>query len=123
MQLIEITLSGFARRCRSLSVRHSDLELARGLEYGERVLVLSDGEYRTAVVNHIDFDLDDTHYQLVLGGLVPPELARERLAGTVPATPTHRVSVHDVADLLARSGAAHRIPMQRRAASRLLSDS
>lgn len=125
MELIDIELSEFTRRSRSVVLAHRASGLARGLEYGERVLLHtgedSGEEYRTAVVADIDFDLEDTHYRLVLGGRVPAELARERAAGTAPRL-SGRVSVHDVADMLARSGAGHRIPMQRRAAQRLLFD-
>jgi len=121
MELIDIELSEFTRRSRSVVLTHSDADLARGLEYGERVLLRTGGEYRAAVVADIDFDLEDTHYRLVLGGVVPAELALER-AGSSASTTSGRVSVHDVADMLARSGAGPRIPMQRRAAQRVLFD-
>lgn len=121
MELIDIELSEFTRRSRSVVLAHRASGLARGLEYGERVLLHTGEEYRTAVVADIDFDLEDTHYRLVLGGRVPAELALERAEGTAPRL-SGRVSVHDVADMLARSGAGHRIPMQRRAAQRLLFD-
>lgn len=121
MELIDIELSEFTRRSRSLVVAHADSGLRRGLEYGERVLLHTGGdEYRTAVVADIDFELDDTSYRLVLGGCVPAELVQEKVAGGPSLS--GRVSVHDVADLLARSGAARRIPMQRRSAERLLFD-
>jgi hypothetical protein len=121
MELIEIELAEFTRRSRSLSVTHSSTALPRGLEYGERVLVLTGSEYRTAVVADIDFSADDTHYRLVLGGRVEADVAENHLLGEIDVRPTSgRVSVHDVADLLARSGAAHRIPMQRSVARRLL---
>ena len=124
MELIETELSEFTRRSRSLVVLHGDTELPRGLEYGERVLILSGGEYRTAVVADIDFEMADTRYRLILGGRVPAEMAEARLLGEIDARPRARaagpVSVNDIADMLARSGAAHRIPMQRRAAHRLL---
>src|SRR5215207_4670833 len=84
VELIDIELSEFTRRSRSVEVAHGAAGIDRGLEYGERVLVHTDGEYRTAVVADIDFALDDTHYRLVLGGRVPPELAQERIDGTVP---------------------------------------
>ena len=121
MELSDIELTEFTRRSRSVVVAHSASGLARGLEYGERVLLHTDGAYRTGVVVDIDFDLEDTHYRLVLGGRVPSDLARQRVAETSAAT-SARVSVQDVADMLARSGAGHRIPMQRRAADRLLFD-
>jgi hypothetical protein len=133
MELIVTELSEFTRRSRSLAIAHGETELTRGLEYGERVLVRSGAEYRTAVVVDIDFDLNDTHYRLVLGGKVPAQLAADALVGEIaptapnastpssPAAPatSGKVSVHDVADLLARSGAAHRIPMQRRVSQEL----
>jgi len=125
MELIVTELSEFTRRSRSLVVAHGETSLARGLEYGERVLVKADGEYRTAVVADIDFDLTDTHYRLILGGRVPADLAEETLVGEIDPSASSvsgRVSVHDIADMLARSGAAHRIPMQRRVAQRLLQE-
>jgi hypothetical protein len=121
VKLIEIELSEFTRRSRSLVLAHSDSGLDRGLEYGERVLVNTGAEYRTAVVADIDFTLEDTQYRLVLGGRVPPELVEEKVGTSAPAV-SGRVSVHDIADMLARSGATHRIPMQRNAAQRLLFD-
>jgi hypothetical protein len=121
VELIDIELSEFTRRSRSVVLAHSASGLGRGLEYGERVLLHTGSEYRAAVVADIDFDLEDTHYRLVLGGVVPAELAHERAGASTP-TVSGRVSVHDVADMLARSGAGHRIPMQRRSAQRLLFD-
>ena len=120
MELIEATVTAFQKRARSLAVDHSQTRLTRGLEYGERVLVLCDGEYRTAVVNHIDFSAEDTHYQLVLGGRVPPETARARLRGE-PATPSGRWSVHDVAEALA-APRPRRVPLQRSRARVLRTD-
>ncbi|MFL6156719.1 MAG: hypothetical protein ACJ72D_11535 [Marmoricola sp.] len=124
MELIEIELSDFTRRSRSLALTHSSTTLTRGLEYGERVLVLAGSEYRTAVVADVEFALTDTHYRLVLGGRVPTEQAEHALLGEITVTRDDlvagRVSVTDVADMLARSGAAHRIPLQRQVARRLL---
>jgi hypothetical protein len=122
MELIVSELSEFTRRSRSLVVAHGATDLTRGLEYGERILVRSNGEYRTAVVVDIDFDLTDTNYRLVLGGRVPAELAEETLIGEIDpsANPAEQVSVRDIADMLARSGSAHRIPMQRQVVRRLL---
>lgn len=123
MELIEIELSEFTRRSRSLAVEHGETGLTRGLEYGERILIRSAGVYRTAVVADIEFTAEETHYRLVLGGRVPTDLAESRLIGEINATTgatAGRLSVSDVADMLARSGAAHRIPMQRQVAQRLL---
>ena len=121
MELIDIELTEFTRRSRSVVLTHSSAGLTRGLEYGERVLLNTGDEYRTAVVADIDFDLVDTQYRLILGGRVPAELALERADGTAPSVPG-RVSVHDIAEMLAESGAGQRIPMQRRAVHRLLFD-
>jgi hypothetical protein len=122
VELIDIELSEFTRRSRSVVLAHGASGLGRGLEYGERVLLHTGGEeFRTAVVVDIDFDLEETHYRLILGGRVPADLVAEKVAGTAPSVPG-RVSVHDIADMLARSGAANRIPMQRRSAQRLLFD-
>ena len=121
MELIDIELSEFTRRSRSVVLVHSEADLARGLEYGERVLLRTGDEYRTAVVADVDFTPTDTHYRLILGGLVPAELALERASVAGPAVPG-RVSVHDIADMLTRAGAGQRIPMQRSAAERLLFD-
>jgi len=124
MELIETELTEFTRRSRSLVVMHAETGLARGLEYGERILVLSGGEYRTAVVADIDFELSDTRYRLILGGRVPADMVHDRLLGEIDARPrggaSGPVSVNDIADMLARSGAGHRIPVQRRVARRLL---
>ncbi len=121
MKVIEIELSEFTQRSRSLSVAHRSTDLPRGLEYGERILVRTAGTYRTAVVVDVDFSSRDTHYRLVLGARVANETARSRLPveADVP-DPARQLSVDDVADLLARSGSSHRIPGQRQAAHRLL---
>lgn len=121
MELIDIELSEFTRRSRSVVLTHSATGLGRGLEYGERVLLQTGDEYRTAVVADIDFQPTDTHYRLVLGGLVPAELARERAGVATPAV-SGEVSVHDIAEMLTQAGAGQRIPMQRRAVERLLFD-
>ena len=121
MELIDIELSEFTRRSRSVVLTHSASGLDRGLEYGERVLLHTGDEYRSAVVADIDFDLEDTHYRLILGGRVPAELALERAGATSPSV-TGRVSVHDIAGMLADAQAGQRIPMQRRSMERLLFD-
>ncbi|MCW2784135.1 MAG: hypothetical protein JWP74_652 [Marmoricola sp.] len=126
MELIEAQLSEFTQRSRSLVVRHAGAGLTRALEHGERVLVRSDEEFRTAVVVDIDVEADGTTYRLVLGGRLAAEMALDRLVGEtdVPRhradVPADRLSVEDVADMLARSGAAHRVPVQRQVARRLL---
>ena len=59
--------------------------------------------------------------EILVGGRVPAELAQEKVEATAPSV-SGRVSVHDVADMLARSSDRPRIPAQRRAAQRLLFD-
>lgn len=123
MELIETQLSEFTSRSRSMAISHSETHLRRGLEYGERVLVRSDGAYRTAVVADISFSEDDTTYRMILGGPVPVDVAEDRLLGEIKVTPQDRpgkVSVEDIAVLLSHSGAGKRIPMQRQVARRLL---
>lgn len=123
MELIETQLSEFTNRSRSLAISHSETGLRRGLEYGERVLVRSDGDYRTAVVADIEFTATETHYRLVLGGPVPTRVAEDRLLGEInvrPAPAPSQVTVEDIATLLSHSGAGKRIPMQRQVARRLL---
>ena len=126
MEVIGLELSEFTRRSRSVVLRHDAAGLVRRLEYGERVLLDTGGEYRAAVVADIHADPDDVQYRLVLGGVVPPELAEGRPAqsadGATAAAVSGRVSVHDLADILVRAGAGQRIPMQRQEAQRLLSD-
>jgi hypothetical protein len=121
VQVIGIELSEFTRRSRSVVLRHFASGLGPRLEYGERVLLDTGEELRAAVVADIDVDLEDIHYRLVLGGVVPAELADGVPADGVPEV-SGRVSVHDLAGVLSRSGAGQRIPMQRQAAQRLLFD-
>lgn len=122
MELIETQLSEFTHRSRSLAISHAETGLERGLEYGERVLVLSRGEYRTAVVADIEFSAEETHYRMVLGGHVPKEVAEGRLLGEINTDRrSHpKITVEDIATLLSYSGSGVRIPMQRQVARRLL---
>lgn len=123
MELIETQLSEFTSRSRSLAVSHASTGLRRGLEYGERVLVRSNGSYRTAVVADISFTPEDTNYRLILGGVVPTQVAEDRLLGEINVQPKisgGKVTVEDIATLLSYSGSGARIPMQRQLARRLL---
>jgi hypothetical protein len=81
-------------------------------------------------VADIDFTADDTHYRLVLGGAVSLDFAENNLLGEINlASPgcsgngqdrADRVTIEDVAVLLTRAASGPRIPLQRRAARRLL---
>lgn len=110
MQVIEIPLGEFSRRRRSVSVAHTRAGLRRGLDIDEQVLVLCDGEFRNASVAGIEFSLEDTHYQLDLGGLVPAEMAYERIAGV----PLEDSRLHELVDLLGSRPAEPVLPEQRR---------
>jgi hypothetical protein len=121
VEIIGMELSEFTRRSRSVVLRHYASSLSRRLEYGERVLLHTGTEYRAAVVADIDVDLEDIQYRLVLGGVVPPELADGQPTEGSGQT-SGRVSVHDLAGILVRSGTGQRVPMQRQSAQRLLFD-
>jgi hypothetical protein len=119
VELIDVEISEFTRRSRSFLVTHEDTGLARSLEYGERVLVNTGEEYRTAVVADIDHDRDHAYYRLVLGGQVPAGLALDRMREGSPRL-SGRVSVHDVTEVMAHAREGRRIPMQRNSAESLL---
>jgi hypothetical protein len=119
VELIDIEISDFTRRSRSFLLAHQASGLERGLEYGERVLLHTGDEYRTAVVADIDHDRHDAYYRLVLGGRVPAEIALGRASTGSPSL-SGRVSVHDVPDVLAHANAGRRIPAQRLPAESLL---
>lgn len=123
MELIETQLTEFTHRSRSLAISHAETGLRRGLEYGERVLVRSGEDYRTAVVADIEFTAEETHYRLVLGGPVPAQMAEDSLLGEINVTMAAqpgKVTIEDIATLLSHSGAGKRIPQQRSVARRLL---
>lgn len=113
LALVDVTLTEFTRRSRSVVVAHSDTGLTRGLNRGDSLLVRVDGEeYRTGVVVDIEFLPDDTVYRLILGGRVPDDLVAERLQAQRERDAS-RVSVHDIVDMLGCSDSGRRIPMQR----------
>lgn len=67
METLNVSVSPFSRRTRSLVVHHTATELTRGLEPDEQV-ELRDGSTRwIATVCDIDFELADTVYRLELG--------------------------------------------------------
>ena len=72
METLELALSEFTRRSRSLLVAHSATALSRGLEPGETVLVRDGETCLMAEVADISFELTDTHYRLALGREVSP---------------------------------------------------
>lgn len=68
METLQLALSEFTRRSRSVLVAHRSTTLERGLEPGETVLIQDGETIRVAAVADISFDLTDTHYRLELGG-------------------------------------------------------
>ncbi|MDP2773493.1 MAG: hypothetical protein Q8O61_08030 [Nocardioides sp.] len=82
-----------------LNVPHRETRLERGLDHDESVIVLDvDGGFHAAVVDEVDFTLDDTVYRLRMGARLSADLAADRLSGTPMSV--ERLQVHDVADLL-----------------------
>ncbi|MDP3890104.1 hypothetical protein [Nocardioides sp.] len=82
MQLIDVELSELTLRRRSVPVSHYSAGLAAALEPGDPVVLRdSTGEYYSATVADLSFDLADTHYRLEIGVRLPEEIALDRLAG------------------------------------------
>ena len=102
MEQIELVLSPFTRRSRSVAASHVAQGLRRGLEPGEHVLVHDPeaGEHFTAVVADVRFELEDTGYRLELGTRVTAAEAAEWL-DPAPETDAERLSTRDIVDLLA----------------------
>ena len=102
MEAIDVELSDFSLRCRSLAVSHVATSLTRGLEPGEQV-VLHDRVrgYFTAHVSDLDFEPADTVYRLSLGVRLTQAEAHDRLLGTSASAPGP-VTNQDLLDLLGR---------------------
>lgn len=85
MEQIELQLSEFTLRSRSVAVSHVAASLQRGLELGEPLVVrdTSRGRFFAAVVADVDFELSDTVYRIELGSRLAAEEASDWLA---PAT-------------------------------------
>jgi hypothetical protein len=100
MEAIDIDLSDFTRRCRSVSVSHVAASLPRGLEPGEQV-VLHDRVhgYYTGVVADLDFEPADTVYRVEIGVRLTDLEALERLHGVLEPT-GGRITRQDLLDLL-----------------------
>ncbi len=82
MELVEIALPTrlVVGATRVFPVLHSHTELTRGLEPAEEVVILDrDGEYHAAVVEDVDFTLDDTVYVMRAGVRLPEDHALARL--------------------------------------------
>ncbi|MCL8027662.1 hypothetical protein [Nocardioides bruguierae] len=69
-------------------LRHSETALGRGLEPGEVVMLVDpEGEYHTATVLDLRFELEDTVYVLRRDARVPPEQVRDRMLHVAPRAP------------------------------------
>lgn len=115
MELVDVALSDFTRRSRTLRVSHSDSGLVRSLELGETLLVRDpETGFHSAVVAEIEGE-GDVVYTVVVGGRVPEDLAQEKLAGRAPASDPDSLSLHDVIALLgrARDDRSGRVPQPR----------
>ena len=100
MELLEVVRPA-ARHGDFLRVPHSTTGLHRGLEHGEEVVVRTDdGEYHSAQVIGLDFELEDTVYDLRVGSRLPAEMAAERL-GDAPLDEETK-DVHRIVNMLAR---------------------
>lgn len=67
METLQLALSEFTKRSRSVLVAHGATTLDRGLEPGETVLIRDGESLRAATVADVTFELTDTHYRLELG--------------------------------------------------------
>jgi len=108
MEAIDVELSDFTLRCRSLLLSHVATSLSRGLEPGEQV-VLHDRVlgYYSARVADIGFDIGETLYRLQIGARLTEEEARERLLGATDPPPG-RLTRSEILDLLAQLRASTR---------------
>lgn len=102
MECIDLALTAFTRRSRSVTASHRAAGLSRGLEPGEFVLVRdpADDEHFTATVADIHFELEDTVYRLELGTRVTAGEAAEWLSAAVEPAVGGRVSARQLMDML-----------------------
>lgn len=106
MEQVELPLSEFTLRCRSVAVSHTSTTLRRGLDRGETVLASDPrtGTHCIAVVADVDFTLTDTIYRLDLGLRLSHDEAATWLAPEEDTAPG-LVSTQEILDLL---GELHR---------------
>ncbi|KAA1417728.1 hypothetical protein F0U44_15660 [Nocardioides humilatus] len=110
MEQIELELSGFTLRSRSVGVSHTAAGLSRGLEPGEPVVVNdpTSGLFYAAMVADIDFSLDDTTYRIEIGSRLAPEEAEDWLAPD-PLHGEDELTVHDLMKLLGELRQSRRV--------------
>lgn len=100
MQSVEVELSDFSLRRRSVRISHVAADLLRGLEPGEQ-LVLHDRAhgYFTGHVADLDFEPADTVYRVEIGVRLTEHEALERMRGTL-ASGEGQITRQDLVDLL-----------------------
>ncbi|MEQ6903189.1 hypothetical protein [Nocardioides sp. YIM 152588] len=98
---IEVALTPFTQRSRSVGVSHYQHGLTRGLDLGEHVLVHDPATrtHFTGVVADIDFTLEDTLYRVELGTRITSGEAAQWLSPT-RERPSGGLTTSDVAQLL-----------------------
>ena len=108
METLDVTLTDFTLRARSLLVSHMGSSLARGLERGEELVVRAAGRgWFSAYVADIGFEPADTVYRVEIGVRLTAEEAGERLhRQAAPAAGS--LTKQDVLDLLGGLRAAGR---------------
>jgi len=81
VEQIELQLSEFTLRSRSVAVHHRATALGRGLDLGEMLVVRdpSSGHFFAGTVADIDFELTDTVYRVEIGLQIAPDEAAEWL--------------------------------------------
>jgi hypothetical protein len=100
MEAIDVELSDFSLRCRSLAVSHLAASLPRGLEPGEQVVLHDRARgYFTAHVADFDFEPHDTVYRMTLGVRISREEAHGRILGRMAPAPGP-LTKQDLLDLL-----------------------
>ena len=101
MEQIEIGLSEFTLRSRSVAVSHNASGLERGLEPGEPIVVSDPGtgHFFAAAVVDVDFEIEDTVYRVEIGSRIAPEEAADWIAD-VPDSSTGQVTTREILDLL-----------------------
>jgi len=110
VEQIELQLSEFTLRSRSVAVSHLAAGLPRGLEPGEP-LVLSDphrGQFFAAVVADVDFELSDTVYRIELGSRLAAEEASDWLA-PAPSPDSAEFSTRQILELLGELNRSRRM--------------
>jgi hypothetical protein len=107
---IELQLSEFTLRSRSVAVTHAAAGVQRGLEPGEPLVVRDprSGHYFAAAVADVDFEPSDTVYRIELGSRLAAEEASDWLA-PVPAADSDEVTTRQIMELLGELNRSRRM--------------